>query len=89
MKILFTFLTEKKPCLGPIKSLLLNFHQQIIMISSQNNVQKYRTKGHEQFIWTANDVMGKKILWTDPERSLQILRVISRLLSLGKTFQKL
>ena len=27
---------------------LLNFHQQIIAISSQNNVQKYRTKGHEQ-----------------------------------------
>ena len=26
---------------------LLNFHQQIIVISSQNNVRKYRTKGHE------------------------------------------
>ena len=27
---------------------LLNFHQQIIVISSQNNVRKYRTKEHEQ-----------------------------------------
>ena len=27
---------------------LLNFHQEIIVISSQNNVQKYCTKGHEQ-----------------------------------------
>ena len=27
---------------------VLNFHQQIIVISSQNNVRKYHTKGHEQ-----------------------------------------
>ena len=27
---------------------LLNFHQQIIVTSSQNTVRKYRTKGHEQ-----------------------------------------
>ena len=45
MKILFTFLTEKKKiCFGRI----LIFQLQIIMISSQNNVQKYGTKGHEQ-----------------------------------------
>ena len=49
MKILFTFLTEKKqPVLDQEEVCLLNFHQQIIMISSQNNVQKYRAKGHEQ-----------------------------------------
>ena len=48
MKILFTFVTEKKTYFGPIRSLLLNFHQQIMVILSQNNVQKYRTKGHEQ-----------------------------------------
>ena len=29
---------------------LLNFHQQIMVISSQNNVQKCRTKGHEQVL---------------------------------------
>ena len=49
MKILFTFLTEKKNCFGPIKSLFVpNFHEQTIVISSQINVRKYRTKGHEQ-----------------------------------------
>ena len=29
---------------------LLNFHHQIIMISSKNNVQKYCKKGHEQVL---------------------------------------
>ena len=50
MKILFTFLTEKKQLFWTNKKFvyLLNFHQQIIVISSQNNIQKYRTKGHEQ-----------------------------------------
>jgi hypothetical protein len=48
MKILFTFLTEKKPVFDQEKVCLLNFHQQIMVISSQNNVRKYRTKGHEQ-----------------------------------------
>ena len=41
MKILFTCLTDLEVC-------ILNFHQKIIVISSQDNVQKYRTKGHEQ-----------------------------------------
>ena len=35
------FWTKKEVC-------LLNLHQQIIVISSQNNVQKYCTKGHEE-----------------------------------------
>ena len=49
MKILFTFLTEKKNPVSDQKEVcLLDFHQQIIMISSQNNVRKYRTKGLEQ-----------------------------------------
>ena len=48
MNILFTFFhLEKKPVLDKKEGCLLNFHQQIIVISSQNNVQKYRTKGHE------------------------------------------
>ena len=51
MKILFTFLTEKKTCFRPIRSLFTEFfYQQIIVISSQNNVRKYRTKGHEQVL---------------------------------------
>ena len=50
MKISFTLLPEKKPCLDQLEVCLLNFHQQIIMTSSQNNVRKYRTKGHEQVI---------------------------------------
>ena len=44
MKILLTFLTEKKKLFWTNK----NFHQQIIVISSQNNVQKFPTQGHEQ-----------------------------------------
>ena len=51
MKKLFTFLTEKKNCFRPKKICLLNFHQQIIVISSQNNVQKCRTKGHEKVLF--------------------------------------
>ena len=43
-----TFLNEKKTRFGPIRSLFTNFHQQIIVISSQNNVRKYRTKEHEE-----------------------------------------
>ena len=37
---------------------LLNFHQQIIAISSQNNVQKYRTKGHDQVFCFNNKSLG-------------------------------
>ena len=48
MTILFTFLTEKKTVLDQYEVCLLNFHQQIIVISSQNNVRKYCTRGHEQ-----------------------------------------
>ena len=43
MKILFTFLTEKKTVWTNKKFVYL-----IIVIASQNNVRKYRTKGHEQ-----------------------------------------
>ena len=44
-----TFLTDnKKPILDQSEVRLFNFHQKIIVISSQNNLQKYRTKGHEQ-----------------------------------------
>ena len=50
MKILFTFLTEKKTVLDQYEVCLLNFHQQIIVISSQNNLQKYHTKGNEQVL---------------------------------------
>ena len=47
--MLFNFLNGKeKPFFGPIRSLFINFHQQIFVISSQNKVRKYRTKGHEQ-----------------------------------------
>ena len=42
--IVYFFNWEKKICFGRI----LIFQLQIIMISSQNNVQKYGTKGHEQ-----------------------------------------
>ena len=45
MKILFTFLTEKKQTVC-----LLNFHHQIIVISSQTYVRKYRTKVHEKVL---------------------------------------
>ena len=45
MNILFIFSTEKKTIL---EVCLLNFHQQIILTSSQNKVRKYHTKGHEQ-----------------------------------------
>ena len=49
MKILFTFLTEKKKTILDQKEVcLLTFHRQIIVTSSQNIVRKYRTKGHEQ-----------------------------------------
>ena len=60
MKILFTFLTEKKTCFGPIRSLFTEFfYQQIIVISSQNNVRKYRKKGREQvFKPTFNSILG-------------------------------
>ena len=44
MKILFTFLTEKKNLFWTNEM----FVYLIIMIQFQNNVQKYRTKGHEQ-----------------------------------------
>ena len=40
MKILCTILTEKKKCFGPIRS-LIHFYQQIVVISSQNNLLKY------------------------------------------------
>ena len=43
------FLTEKKLFwTNRIFFYLLNFHQQIMVISSQNNVQKYRKKRPEQ-----------------------------------------
>ena len=48
MKILFTFFTEKRTVLDQQEVFLLNFHQQTIVISSQNNVRKYHIKGHEQ-----------------------------------------
>ena len=47
MKIL-TKLRKKNLVWTIKKFVLLIFHQQIIMISSQNNVQKYCIKGHEQ-----------------------------------------
>ena len=51
MKKLFTFLSEKKNMFWTNKNFVyLDFHQQIIVISSQNNIQKYRTKGHEQVL---------------------------------------
>ena len=64
MKILFTFLTENKICFGSIRSCLLNFHRQIIMISSQNNVRKYNTKGHEiysQHLYYVSIFVGKPV----------------------------
>ena len=49
MKILFPFFTEKKKTgLDQKEVCLLNFHQQTMVISSQNNIRKYHTKGHEQ-----------------------------------------
>ena len=50
MKLLFNFSTEKKNMFWTNKKFvcILNFHQQIIVISTQSNVQKYLTKGHEQ-----------------------------------------
>ena len=46
--VYLTFLTEKKHVLDQYDVCLLNFHQQIMVISSQNKVRKYRTKVHEQ-----------------------------------------
>ena len=46
--IVYFFNWEKNPVLDQQEVCLLNFHQQIIVISSQNNVQKHSTKGHEQ-----------------------------------------
>ena len=39
--IVYFFDWEKKPVLDQQEFCLLNFHQQIIVISSQNNVRKY------------------------------------------------
>ena len=49
--IVYFFNWEKIPVLDQWEVCLLNFHQQIFAISSQNNVLKYRTKGHEQVFW--------------------------------------
>ena len=49
MKILFNSLTEKKTVLDQLEVYYLIFINKLhIMISSQNNVGNYRTKGHEQ-----------------------------------------
>ena len=45
---MFTFLTEKKTVMDQQEVCSLNFHQQIMVVSSQNNVRKYHTNGHEQ-----------------------------------------
>ena len=39
---------RKKTVFDQYEVCLLNYHQQIIVILSQNNVRKYRAKGHEQ-----------------------------------------
>ena len=46
--IVYFFNREKNPVLFQSEVCLLNFHLQIIMISSQNNLRIYRTKGHVQ-----------------------------------------
>ena len=58
MKILFTFLTEKIPVLDQQEVCLSDFHQQTIVMSSQNNMRKYHTKWHEQVF---SHALGRKI----------------------------
>ena len=50
-KYCLIFWLRKKPILDQEVVYLLDFQQQIIMISSQNKVQKNRTIGHEQVFW--------------------------------------
>ena len=74
MKILFTFLAEKKSVMDQQEVYLLNFYQQIIVISSQNNIQKYRTNlAGEVFdmLFTLTDFLAFKEMFVSYKVSKQ------------------
>ena len=59
--IVYFFSTEETNLFWTNKKfVLLNFYQQIIVISSQNNVQKYRTKRNEQIFMSATNKVASE-----------------------------